>query len=133
MNRRIAMRKRSRGGPNVVRGLRDDSAHDCVRPRFRRAQSLTDRFLAERHPLDAYDLDVGDADETEYRAQVGLLEIERLHRALGINPAAREDEHSLLSGHQALRALLGISQRTPGPDDVIDPRLERRREAEIVR
>ena len=62
MNRRIGMRKRSGGGPNVVGALRGDPAHDCVRPRFRRAQSLTDRFLAERHTLDAYYLGVGDAN-----------------------------------------------------------------------
>ena len=89
-------------------------------------------LLAQRHALDVYDLDIGDADETERRAQVRFLEIEGLHRSLRIGPSSCQDEHGLLSRHQALRPLFGITERAPRAHDVIDPCLERRGDAEIV-
>src|SRR5437879_4072349 len=122
----------SGGGTSAVRGPGSDPGHDRVHPLPRGAQGPGNRLLAQRHALDAYDLDVGNADEAEHKAQVRLLEVGGLHRSVGIDPAAREDEHALLSGDQALRPLLGIRERAPRPDDVIDPGLQRRRDPEVV-
>src|SRR6201989_1636876 len=79
----------------------------------------------ERKPFGADDLDVGDADKGEDRAQILLLEVVRLKRHYrSVKPAARRgDDHALAAG-QSDRSVCRVAEGFASDCDAVDPRLE---------
>ena len=64
-------------------------------------------------------------------AQVALVVLARPHRSDRVDAAARQDQDRAPPAEQALGAVLGVAEGAAGADDVVDPRLERRGDAEI--
>ncbi len=106
------------------------------RQRLRAREPVCHRLLGGFRPVgDALDVDrfdVSDAEESEHRAQVAALVLEGLERPARVDPAAGLHENDLLTREETLGTLLGVAEGTAGARDVIDPRLQRRGNAEIV-
>ena len=106
---------------------------DHVRkPRSRRTDRLLAGLGAEGQLLRPDERDVGDADEAEQRAKMGLLRVHRLRRSLAVETAPAQDDDGALALQQALRAGLAVAERHAGPQHVVEPGLQGRGDAEIV-
>jgi len=77
--------------------------------------------------------DVGDSDEAEDGAQVGLDEVERGHDGGRIVDATGgDDEGDLLTLEQAFGGAAGVGEGLAGAGDEVDPELEDRGDGKIV-
>src|SRR5258705_1763954 len=73
------------------------------------------------------------SDEPQNVAQVRLLKIESLSgRALFVVTPARSNHDNPLFCEKALRAVWSVTNGCPEPHNLINPRLERRRNGEVV-
>src|SRR5581483_8768723 len=90
----------------------------------RRSNRLHLVLGAHAYAFGTDELDVGDADEAEHRAQVVLLEIQPSGRAAAVYAAAAGGHDDALAGRQALRAVLGVAEGLAGDHHAIDPGLE---------
>jgi len=71
------------------------------------------RPLRPSHAFDAHHVYVRDADESEDRAKVGLLEIEFAARDLRIDAAAGDHDDGLFALEQAFGAFLAVGEGAP--------------------
>src|SRR6266853_853979 len=73
------------------------------------------------------------SDETQNVAHVGFLKIKSFHRsALFICATAGSDDDNFLFFEKALPAVWPVAAGLPDPHYLIDPRLEQRRDREVV-
>src|SRR6267154_764994 len=107
-------------------------AHHFFRLRLGGRHRVFEGFFAHRHAFDAHDVYVRDADESEDRAKVGLLEIELPRGAFGIDAAAGDHDDGLFALEQAFGAFLAVRKGAPGAHDMVDPRLQAGGQSEVV-
>src|SRR5690606_25819760 len=89
-------------------------------------------LVTQCDPFDVDLLNVSDAEEAKHRAQIAAGMFKRLVRAVRINPAARADDDDALAFQHSLRAVLIVAEGAAGPGDMVDPRLERGSDTEII-
>ena len=76
---------------------------------------------------------VGDTEEAEHIAQVCLLVIEERERRRRTGKAAtRRGDDDFLAASEPFRSVLGVAEGLPGDRKPVDPRLELRRNAEVL-
>src|SRR6056297_2843428 len=97
---------------------------------LKRCVRLGVRCLGVDHQLvGGNEVDIGDADEAKDMPQVAAGKVD-----LGsdLSSARGNGDDSALAGQQALGPGLGITEGDSGAGDLVDPGLERGRNAEIV-
>src|SRR6266849_5834410 len=114
-------------------GAGDRSRHEVV-DRLARALEPARRGLGtDRQAFDMDEGDVIEADKTQYRAQIGLLEVQAARRALAaVDAAPAGDDEDLLALEQPLGTRRGVAEGSPGAGEVVDPRLQGRRDRKVV-
>ena len=93
-------------------------------------ERLVGRLRSICGAFDADDFDVGHAQEAEHVSEPRNLEIECRVFA-GVDAAARAHDDHALAGDEALRAGLAVAERASGARDIVEPGLQRCRDAEI--
>ena len=86
-------------------------------------------FALDHQSLGGDDLDIGDANESQHMLQPGRCEV---NRAADLGAAGSDQKIGFLAGQQALRTIFGVTKRDAGARDLVNPRLQRRRHAEVV-
>src|SRR5579863_663250 len=95
--------------------------------------ALLSCFGTDFKALDMDEGRVGEAQESENAAEIGFLEVEQFGRCIAaVDAAASSDDEDLLTFEQSLGSCRGVAERATGARDVIDPRLQGRRDREIV-
>src|SRR5690348_9242827 len=67
-----------------------EMSRNLFRLRGSQSERLLRTYTAHRHAFDTHDIHVGDADESEDRAEIRLMKIERRGRAIGKHAATRQ-------------------------------------------
>ena len=100
------------------------------------ARAARCRKQGVRTDLQALDMDeahVVEAEESQHRPEIWLLEVHALRRTVaGVDTAPAGDDEDLPALQQALRSRSAVAEGPAGARDVIDPGLQRGRDREVV-